>query len=526
METNGTTIDEAFLDEVFASGLDVLSINLDAFDEGGNASFGSVYELVKRLIERRGAAARPFLVLQRVNMAVPNQDAKIQRDFALWYDVADAFVIRPFNTYRGAFPDKRVINFAPLERSGCRKVLASALVLSSGEVVMCEQCFDGGEPGGHEVLGASGESLFLRSLQFHQNRGEPGAFCAPCGQWYQRDVAWTMPGTNQSWFRTAIASSARRVAGEVLARHGGALARTDIPRIIARSGDYGDEMQRAYVEALGGERPACLPAACGRIGAERSAPGGLVHPASCTVFDEKLYVTDPGAQRVAVFSLDGTFERSFGPIAKYEERNHELPDVAALDGEILIADAARVSRFAPDGRLLGTLPPDLNGASVFSIAAGGPGQLWVSTERGHVVLVDVASGDVVRTLHDPGWLKVIVSASTESGELFVANVNRHELLVYNLDGELRRRIGREELGRLDWPVRATRWLDGYAVSNAGGKEILILSCAFECLGAVAAPDWTGAVAAAGDRLFVITRGNEAACRVWQREPVRATLGAR
>jgi len=212
IETNGTDIDEAFLDGVFGSGLDVLMVNLDALDEAGALPFGSIYEFVRRFLGRRGDAQRPFLVLQRVTMAVADQDKKIQRDFTVWHDVADAVVIRPFNTYRATFPDKRAIDFAPLERGACKKLLGSALVLSSGMPVMCEQCFDGQHVGEGEVLGVSGESPYFQELRVDQSQGHVGEFCAPCTQWYQQDAAWTMPAAYRLWFERALAHTARRVA--------------------------------------------------------------------------------------------------------------------------------------------------------------------------------------------------------------------------------------------------------------------------------------------------------------------------
>jgi len=150
-------------------------------------------------------------------MALAGQDKKIQRDFTLWHDVADAVVIRPFNTYRGTFPDKRVIDFAPLERGACKKLLGSALVLSSGTPVMCEQCFDGQHVGEEEVLGASGENAFLQALRVEQSQGRVGEFCAPCTQWYQQDASWTMPAAYHLWFEQALARAARAAVETLLA---------------------------------------------------------------------------------------------------------------------------------------------------------------------------------------------------------------------------------------------------------------------------------------------------------------------
>lgn len=214
IETNGTRLDEAFLDELFESGLDVLTVNLDALDEADGAPCGSVHELARRFIERRGEAARPFLVLQRVNAAMAGQDGKVQRDFTLWHDAADAVMIRPFNTYRGTLPDKRVIDFAPLERTVCRKLLASGLVLSSGRAVMCEQCFDGQHPSddGSEILDESGGNPYLEKLRLDQKRGTVGEFCAPCTQWYQQDVAWNVPTAHRLWFERALQEAATEPA--------------------------------------------------------------------------------------------------------------------------------------------------------------------------------------------------------------------------------------------------------------------------------------------------------------------------
>ncbi len=525
IETNGTRLgDEAFLQELFESGLDILAVNLDALDQAGEIPFGSVYGLVKTFMERRGEAPRPFLVLQRTNMAVPGQDAAIERDFTLWFDVADAFAIKPFNTYRGTFPEKRPIDFAPIERTVCRKLLASALVLSSGEPVMCEQCFDR-QSAGADVLSPTGESVTLRRLRGNHDRGHFGAWCEPCTQWYQQDVPWPLPEGQRRWFDSALARAAGRVSERLLASKAEAVAATHIPEIVARSGDH-DELRGRLEQMVGRERwaeavPDELPAPCGRIGSDEPADGVLVHPVSCAVLGETLYVTDPGARRISAHSLDGEFQFAFGETGEYDERYHECPDIAAADGELYVAEPNRIRRYTPDGELLGTLAPDWDGPPPFSIAPGPPGHLWVATEQDRVILLDVGSGDVVRSLDDPSWLKVLVSASPETGELFVASPDRHEVFVYDIEGNPKDRIGRDRLARLHWPVHVAAFGTGYAVSNPGGLEVLILSSEFEYVGSLPVPAWAGKVARAGGRLYVMTRGSETACRVWELERVPA-----
>jgi organic radical activating enzyme len=534
IETNGTAIDEAFLDEVFASGLDILAVNLDAVetirsDEAGKRPFGSVFELVRRIIERRGEAVRPFLVLQRINMAVPEQDAKVTRDFALWYDVADAFVLRPYNGYRGALPDRRVINFAPLDRAACKKLLASALVLSSGETVMCEQCFDGSgavanEPGEREsgISAASGEAPFLRRLLVEQDHGRVGGFCAPCAQWYQQDVAWTVPGASRLWFERALARSVTELTEGLFAEDGEALARTHVPELIRRSGDYDDELRRKCEHKIGRRRwteaePEGLPAARGRIGAKSAGDGELVDPVACAVLGERLYVTDGGRRRVAVYSVDGRFEKAFGETGEAFGR---LPDIAVVDGELLVAEAGRIQRFSSDGELLGLLAPDLGGASLSGIAAGGPGRLFVAGDDSRVHLVDVESGGIVHSMCDPSWIKIFVSSSPAVGELFVSSVDQHEVFVFDLDGAPIRRVGRDQVGRLASPVHVLGCGEaGYAVSNWEWHEILVLSSSFEYVGALDAPGLRGSSAYGAGRLFTVVNRPEPGCLVCQFQPV-------
>lgn len=524
IETNGTTTDEAFLDEAFASGLDILAINLDAYDEHQSPAFGSVYELVHRIIERRGDAARPFIVLQRTNMAVAGQDKKIQRDFTLWYDVADAFVIRPFNTYRGTFPDKRVVNFAPLEQGGCRKLLASALVLSSGQAVMCEQCFDGQHAAPIETAWAgsvlTGFDPLLQRLVIDQGNGRIGAFCASCSQWYQQDAKHLAPRTNRAWFARAIAESATALIEQVLDK-GETAGRMHLPEIVRRSGDYGDEIHEAFQRTVGAARwdeacPSALPVPCEPIGS--SGADALAEPVACAAGGGRLYVTDGSARCVAVYSSAGRFETCFGETGEPFGR---LPDIAVVDKEVLVADGARVQRFTLEGKPLGVVAPDI-GAPIGSIAAGRPGELFVAAVDGVLHVVEVRSGDVARAFPVSASGKVFVSSSPSSGELFVSCVDSHEVLVYDLDGELVRRVGRDEVGRLASPVHTLRWGGGYAVSNWGWQEILILSTTFEYVGALAAPGLRGSTAFDGGRLYTTVNGATPGCAVW--ETARVTSG--
>ena len=154
-----------------------------------------------------------------------------------------------------------------------------------------------------------------------------------------------------------------------------------------------------------------------------------------------------------------------------------------------------------------------------------PGHVWVATDRSEVLLLDVRSADVVRCVHDPSWLRVLVSSSPETGELFVASVDRHEVSVLDFNGETQRRLGRDALGRLDWPSCVGRCgATGYAISNTRSRDILVLSPEFRYVGALLTPAWVSKRAYGADRLFAVIGGAEASCLTWEFQPVGNAVG--
>jgi hypothetical protein len=296
-----------------------------------------------------------------------------------------------------------------------------------------------------------------------------------------------------------------------------AVARTRIPEIVRRSGDYDDEIHHEYQRAVGKARwnearPVALPMTCEPIGSAGSGPDALVEPVACAVGGGRLYVTDGGARRVAVYSSAGRFEKHFGETGAAFGR---LPDLAIVDDEVLVAGADRIQRFTLEGEPLGVIAPALGGASIASVAAGRSGELFVAASDGALRAVEIASGDVVRAVPVPAWGKVFVSSSPSSNELFVSCVDSHEVLVFDLDGALTRRVGRDRVGRLASPVHTLRWGDGgYAVSNWDWQEILILSTEFEYIGSLPAPGVRGSMAFGDERLYTVVNGARPRCAVW------------
>jgi hypothetical protein len=135
-------------------------------------------------------------------------------------------------------------------------------------------------------------------------------------------------------------------------------------------------------------------------------------------------------------------------------------------------------------------------------------------------------------MRDPSWVKILLSSSPESGELFVSSVDCDEVFVFDLDAAPIRRIGRDQLGRLASPVHMLA-VDvpsfgeaGYAVSNWEWHEIVVLSPDLEYVGALDAPGLRGSTAYGAGRLFTVVNRPEPGCLAWQFQHVASQASTR
>jgi len=397
-------------------------------------------------------------------------------------------------------------------------------VLSSGGAVVCEQCFDGERPISDAPLGASGECAAAQRLRLDLHYGIVGACCAPCTQWYQQDVVWAMPNANRVWFEQALSHTAQRVALAALESNRGAVAGTRIPEIVRRSGDFGPAIERSYVERLGPERweqaaPAWTASAVAALGAR-----AFGRPTACAVDGNTVYVADAAQRRIHRLSLDGDRQEALGELEGLSGRLADLPDVIVHDGQLLVGVDDRVWRYALDGTPAGTVT--LGGAGALTgIAAGPSGAVFAATADGRIILLEVQSGREITSWGDPSWLRIHLGSSPEPEELYMAHLDRHELYVFDFDGTLRRRIGRDVLGRLNTPFHVVRCGDlGYAVSNHAAEEVLLLSPEFEYVAAIPVGGRPRRLAYADGRLFVVN-GTTQSCLVWELTGERSAVGA-
>ncbi|MBN1522511.1 MAG: radical SAM protein [Candidatus Aureabacteria bacterium] len=178
IETNGMHLDADNLPRLMSSGLDILILNLDALDSRSGTE--NSHSVIKRLLEARGGSETPFIIIQMINNL--QKKKKIDIAFRKWQYLVDRVLLLPFNDFLGAFQQEGVIDFTPPRENNslCRKTTSSMLILSSGEITLCKQKFNG--------FGIKSASSYREAWQGFRLRGLKEEFCQNCSLWYQLDV--------------------------------------------------------------------------------------------------------------------------------------------------------------------------------------------------------------------------------------------------------------------------------------------------------------------------------------------------
>jgi uncharacterized protein (TIGR03663 family) len=134
------------------------------------------------------------------------------------------------------------------------------------------------------------------------------------------------------------------------------------------------------------------------------APGLFYGPRDVTVFNEEIYVSDTGNERIQVFGLDGTFRRAFGGTGSEPGRLIEPVGIAAGPGGLIfVADSgnARISIFQPDGTPVAQWPvPNWEGQTYFEpyLAFGPDGLLYATSRATGTIEVFGPDGNLVESL--------------------------------------------------------------------------------------------------------------------------------
>ena len=211
VETNAIDLDEKATEGLFNAGLDFLIVNMNALMH----SCSDWEEMVDSIIRLRDREQKhrhgifPKVMLQIVN--TNSMASRVDYICARYNYIADRVVIVPFDTFRGTIPDEGAVDFTPLNRSACRKLLSTLFVLWDGTAALCGK-FVAGEFPGMSLGERTIPSIYRNSKVMNFNRrhsvGSYPEECLECRQWYLLDF----PGETRITWQSLISSefSARR----------------------------------------------------------------------------------------------------------------------------------------------------------------------------------------------------------------------------------------------------------------------------------------------------------------------------
>lgn len=146
--TNGMLLNERNVERLLSVDLDALVVSIDGVNPETYASvrvggdLAVVEENVRRFLERRGAAARPRVVLRIIRMK--ETEAEIAAFFERWRPLlalGDEIRINEFNDWAGKVEDRSTEAAAlPAQRPACRMLWSNLSIHADGKVSAC--CHD------------------------------------------------------------------------------------------------------------------------------------------------------------------------------------------------------------------------------------------------------------------------------------------------------------------------------------------------------------------------------------------------
>jgi tripartite motif-containing protein 71 len=215
-------------------------------------------------------------------------------------------------------------------------------------------------------------------------------------------------------------------------------------------------------------QPACPWVAASQVG--QSANGVMRFPQAIAIGpDGNVYVGDQGSHVVQVFTPLGQFLRTVGAAG---QRPGELSAVGALavadDGSLLVADGRnRIDRFHPGGSLLNSWGSSGSEVGQFlfgggrgnDAGAGGGlatanGMLYVADSGNNRIQRFTVTGAQGAVILPPGELAHPKGLAVRGTRLYIADDQRHRILVTDTGGKIIRTVGGgsgSKPGQLNFP---------------------------------------------------------------------------
>jgi hypothetical protein len=197
MVTDGLRLDEATVDRLLSSSLDVLHVRLGGNSPAsyravfGEDRFHDVRVNLNRFLDRRRAMgqANPLLV---VSMVRCRRTLSETLDFYdEWSERAEGALIVGRSDYAGQLPlDDDVLSVEPPRRAACRRMMNRLVIHSDGTAVACGEDFGARQPLGRcpdqtlAELWTGPEATRMREAHW-QGRWDDFPLCKTCHEWFR-----------------------------------------------------------------------------------------------------------------------------------------------------------------------------------------------------------------------------------------------------------------------------------------------------------------------------------------------------
>ncbi len=201
VRTAGVDLTDSSIEELIASGVDVLNVVLDAWSSTlyrklqspknpAAADLDAVIANLERLQDRRqaGQAARPIVVPEFTKSRDNLHELDEFHDG--WIRKIGAVTINGYNHRAGQLEDRAVMSMAFSPRLACRRIRSRCVILADGRVALCDQDFVGvctvGDLNRQSLREVwQGETFEKVRADHRDHRFHTTRLCASCDEWHR-----------------------------------------------------------------------------------------------------------------------------------------------------------------------------------------------------------------------------------------------------------------------------------------------------------------------------------------------------
>ncbi len=194
VETDGWHLHGAMAEALLESGIDILSVHLDANtseiyqDQKGEDAFETVAGHLEQFLEKSKTSGGPLVVPQFVKTRRTFPD--MESFFMRWLRAGAFPVVTGYNDFAGQIADQAIMDMSPPHRRPCYRLFRQLTIRADGQVDLCGQDIHGRHPLGN-VNTASLRDLWqspqLKQVrrQHRERRFGEHPLCGACKEWHR-----------------------------------------------------------------------------------------------------------------------------------------------------------------------------------------------------------------------------------------------------------------------------------------------------------------------------------------------------